>query len=248
MRNLWCGFSILFIFLIPSGLCADENPYSGTISVSGDAEVRVVPDEVVLTFGVETWNKELQVAKKENDDRIRMIIEAVKKSNVEEKLIQTDFLSIEPRYEDHYEHKNFIGYFVRKTTVVTLRDISKFEKVLSDVLESGANYVHGINFRTTELRKYRDQARSLATKAAKEKAVALAEELGQKVGRPLNINESRSGWWSGYNSWWGQRWSGGMAQNVIQNVPASGGMESDSATALGQIKVNATVSVTFELK
>ncbi|MEJ2211004.1 MAG: SIMPL domain-containing protein [Anaerolineae bacterium] len=30
-----------------------------TVTVTGEAEVRVVPDEVILTLGVETWDKDL---------------------------------------------------------------------------------------------------------------------------------------------------------------------------------------------
>ena len=33
------------------------------ITVSGNAEVRVVPDEVILTLGVETWDRDLEAAK-----------------------------------------------------------------------------------------------------------------------------------------------------------------------------------------
>jgi len=33
------------------------------VSVTGEAEVRVVPDEVILTLGVETWDKNLNLAK-----------------------------------------------------------------------------------------------------------------------------------------------------------------------------------------
>ena len=29
----------------------------GVITVTGEAEIRVVPDEVILTLGVETWDK-----------------------------------------------------------------------------------------------------------------------------------------------------------------------------------------------
>ena len=168
------------------------------------------------------------------------------KHKIEEKHIQTDFLSIDPRYKDSYEHKKFIGYFVRKSIVITVRDISKFESILGDVLEKGANYVHGVQFRTTELRKHRDQARSLAIRAAREKAIALAKELRQRVGEPYKIQEHPSGWWSWYNSWWGGRWRGAMAQNVIQNVGSPS--ETDGSIALGQIKVNAKVTVSFELE
>ncbi|MCK4330320.1 SIMPL domain-containing protein [candidate division WOR-3 bacterium] len=216
------------------------------ITVTGDAEVRVVPNEVILTLGVETWNKDLSIAKTENDQRIQKIVDVGKRYKIEEKHIQTDYISIEPRYEDRWEHRKFIGYFVRKTIVFTLRDTDIFEGLLSSVLESGANYVHGIQFRTTELRKHRDQARALAIKAAQEKAYDLAKELGQKVGKPYKIQENQSGWWSWYNTRWWSGWAGGMAQNVIQNVADPS--QSESSIALGQIKVNARVTVSFELE
>jgi uncharacterized protein YggE len=237
---------LAIILLFPCFVFAEENNEPRLITVTGDAEVRVTPDEVILTLGVETWNVDLNIAKTENDQRTQKIVDVVKKHKIEAKNIQTDYISIEPRYKERYEHNKFIGYFVRKSIVITLRDTSKFEAVLSGVLEAGANYVHGVQFRTTELRKYRDEARSLAIKAAYEKANDLAKELGQKVGRPYKIMENPSGWWSWYNAWWGSRWRGGMAQNVIQN--AASPSESGSSIALGQIKVNAKVTVSFELE
>lgn len=240
---LWIA---LIITAFPNFAFATNESESRLITVTGDAEVRVVPDEVVLTLGVETWNEDLSIAKSENDQRIQKIIDAAKKRKIEEKHVQTDYISIEPRYEHQYEHRKFIGYFVRKSIVLTLRDASKFEDVLSSVLGAGANYVHGIQFRTTELRKHRDQARALAIKAAHEKANDLAKELGQKVGKPYKIQEEQSGWWSWYNTWWGSQWGGGMAQNVMQNVAGPSGAE--GSIALGQINVNARVTVSFELE
>ncbi len=160
--------------------------------------------------------------------------------------MQTDFLSIEPRYDNGYTHRDFIGYFVRKTISFTLRDVSRFEGLLSSALAAGANYVHGIEFRTTELRTHRDQARALAINAAREKALSLAKELGQKVGQPHSIREDQTWWWSGYNTWWGSRWGGGMAQNVVQN--AGGGSGPDGSIAPGQITISARVTVSFELE
>ena len=44
-----------------------EAEETGQISVSGEAEIRVVPDEVILTLGVETWDKNMAIAKGQND-------------------------------------------------------------------------------------------------------------------------------------------------------------------------------------
>ena len=221
---------------------------SRTISVAGEAEVRVVPDEVVLTIGVETAHEELDAAKEENDARIAQVFGVAQAHGVEARHTQTDYVSIEPRYHDSYEKRGFIGYFVRRNVVITLRDLDRFEPLLADLLEGGANYVHGIQFRTTQLRRFRDQARELAAEAAKEKAVALAGSLGQKVGDPLAISEERSGWYGWYGAWWGARGGGSMTQNVVQNVDGGPYLGQDSTPAPGQIAITARVAVRFELK
>jgi len=217
------------------------------VTVTGEAVVNVVPDEVVLTLGVESSDKQLRRAKSLNDDRVKQVLAAAEKLGIPAQDIQTDHISIEPRYRDSYEQRDFIGYFVRQAIVVNLKDVSQFENLLTDVLDAGANYVHGIQFRTTELRKYKDEARALAIKAAREKAVALAQELDQNVGKPYAIREDQEGWWSGYNMGWGSPGGLGMTQNVVQNA-GNAGMEMDGALAPGQIGVTARVTVSFELE
>ncbi len=223
---------------------AESNEDPGLITVTGDAEVRVIPDEVLLTLGIETWNSDLGRAKQQNDSRTRQVLATAQRFGVESRHIQTDHISIQPVYED-YNQLDLEGYYVRKTIVITLKDLSKFEDLLAAEIEAGANHVHGIQFRTTELRQHRDKARSLAVQAAKEKAMAMAGELHQTIGQPRSLHENQVGWWSGYNSWWGHR-GGMMTQNVIQEV--NGVTFSEETIAPGQITVRAQVSASFELK
>jgi uncharacterized protein len=217
------------------------------VTVTGEAVVNVVPDEVVLTLGVESSDKQLRRAKSLNDERVKQVLAAAERLGIPAKDIQTDHISIEPRYRDNYEQRDFVGYFVRQTIEITLKDISQFENLLTDVLDAGANYVHGIQFRTSELRKHKDEARALAIKAAREKAVALAHELDQNVGKPYSIREDQEGWWSGYNTGWGSAGGLGMTQNVVQNA-GNGGAEMEGALAPGQLGVTARVTVSFELE
>lgn len=217
------------------------------VTATGDAEVRVVPDEVVLSLGVETWDRNLDLAKDQNDTIISRLLALTADFGIAPEHVQTEFVSIEPRYRDgYYEERDFIGFFVRRTIVITLRDLSKFEDLQAEALGAGVNYVHGIEFRTTELRKHRDQARALAIQAAREKADAMAGELGQKLGEPVSINEVQSGWRASYGGWWGHHWGSPMAQNVIQELGGST-PDGDGSLAPGQISVNARVSVSFEL-
>ncbi len=261
-RTIILPSSILLIILASTALlqltsCAGSQPVCAgesnpslsprLITVTGDADVRVVPDEVVLTLGVETWNEDLEAAKRENDEHIKRVMDLTQHYEIAPQHIQTDHISIEPRYHDNYEKRDFIGFFARKNIVITLKDTAQFDDLLTDVLGAGVNYVHGIQFRTTALRAHKDQARALAIRAAQEKATALAKELGQSIGEPYTIQENHSGWWSPYNAWWGYRWGNSMAQNVIQEVGGESAITEESI-ALGQITVNAKVTVSFELK
>jgi uncharacterized protein len=225
----------------------DDRP---KIIVNGEAVVKVQPDQIVINFGIETWDKDIMIAKQKNNEIMQKAMTVIKESGIKDKDIQTDYLSVEPRYDDNYEKKDFIGYFIRNTFVVTLSEPGKVEDLVSKVLQSGVNYIHGIDFQTTELKKYREQARDLALNAAKEKAEKMAGALGQSIGDPLQISEGYGGsdWWY-YNSWsgWGYGRTNMMSQNVVQNIPSSSDQISDTI-ALGKISIKANVSVTFELK
>jgi len=232
---------------VPAPGQAESDP-AGAISVTGEAEVRVVPDEVLITLGVETTHHELSVAVRRNDDRVREVIRMAEDHGIPANLIQTDYLSIEPNYEDYYaDPPRISGYVVRRTVVITLRNMAKFEQLLTALSEAGITSVHGIQFRTTQLRKYRDQARELATRAALEKARDMAGVLDLKVGPATSISEDQMGWWSWYGyGWWGYR-SQAMTQNVVVNVEELPPTTGDSSFAPGQISVTARVTISFQL-
>jgi hypothetical protein len=134
---------------------------------------------------------------------------------------------------------------VRKSIEIRLTKFDKFESLLTGLLTNGVNAIHGIDFRTTELRKHRDTARAMAIRAAKEKADALASELGVKCGKVYNITANDyGGWWSSYGSYWGGRYGGGQFQNAVQNNGGNSPTE-DGTFSVGQISVSASVNVSF---
>ncbi len=217
-----------------------------SISVSGEAEVLVVPDEVILSLGVESFDKVLKTAKIANDEAIKRTIAAARGYGVSAEYIQTDCLGIEPRHRESDVALELLGFDVRKTVVIRLKDISKFEGLLTDVLDAGVTHVHMIEFRTTELRKYRDQARAMALKAAREKADLLAGEAGRTLGAVQSIGEANYGYFSSYGSWWGGRYCA-AAQNVSQTFGGSS-LSSNATLAPGQISIRVNVTMSFTLE
>jgi hypothetical protein len=208
------------------------------ITVTGDAEVRVVPDEVVFDLTVQTLNRDLRVAKTQTDERLKKTLELTRKYKIAPADVQTDYVRLEPRYRGNDETRTLVGYSVRKDLVFTLRDASQAEELLSEVIEAGITRINSINFRSSQLRKHRDQARALAIKAAQEKATALAAEIGQKIGKAYSIEEESTG---------GNFRAGLPLQNITSSVESTETSASEGTLALGQIKVNARVTVRFFL-
>ena len=240
----------------------------GQINVSGSAEIKVVPDEVDLKVGVETRDASLEAARRQNDERISKALHFLKKNGVKDEDVKTDYIAIEPVYDDHpgisletglplrdYDKTKLVEpayYQVRKSIGIKLINVANFDQVLAGLITNGVNHVLRVEFGTSELRKYKDQARAKAVQAAKEKAQAMASALGVKVGKPSNITVNDwSGWtgWSPPGSWayGGGGGFGGGAQNVSQSAGGGSG-DTGPTVAVGQISISANVSVTFRIE
>jgi hypothetical protein len=127
------------VWFTSCAIAAAEGVEPRTVTVTGEAEVKVVPDEVIVVFGVESIHKELAEVKKTNDQRVRNVLAAVQAAGVLSKNVQTDYINIEPDYRSSDSSApKIVGYIERTTIVVTLTDLTKFEKLLTSTLEAGA--------------------------------------------------------------------------------------------------------------
>ena len=226
-----------------------------TISVDGDAVVRVVPDRVQVALTAED-RADLMTAKRRNDQAVSgLITYATKTLGVNSRDIQTDFVRVEPiyracNYQDELAGKcsplDIVYYSVRKGIQIQLRDTSKYEDLITQALQLGVNNIDNIEFHTSELRKHRDKARQMAAAAALDKANAIAASLGAKVGKPLSIStRSYTSFYTPRNN----RFNNVQSQNIAQQQGSSGPADNDdSDLAVGQISVTAEVIASFELQ
>lgn len=221
-----------------------------TIQVSGTAVVNVRPDRALVQLGVQSNGKTPKEVQTRNANTISNVIKSLEKMGIEAKDIATDYYVIEPLYED-YDSLYIKGYRISNIVAITMRDVDKTSDAIATAFQAGANQVVNVEFYTSELRKYRDQARDMAMKAASEKADALAGAAGADTDCVLNINENTWSYFSGRNWWHGGQNQNLWAQNAIQNVaPSNAGAPAsdDSPVSTGQISIRAEVSASFALK
>jgi uncharacterized protein YggE len=242
MKKLLFIFSCFLVFASTGR--AQNNIEPPLITVTGQAEVRVPPDEVLFTLAVENVDRDMLAANKRTDDSVKQILAIARKNNVKPEDFQTSQISVQPKYNTDdlsYEERNkvkrvLVGYEVSKTIAIRLREISRFDELLADVLKAGITRLSNLQFLDSQVRKHRDEARRMAIRAAQEKARLLAGEIGQSVGAAYSITEYTPD----------SRLSGTLQ---MQNASTTTGELSDSESAIapGSLSITSQVTVRFRL-
>lgn len=212
---------------------AAAEPAPRTITVAGDAEIFTAPDTFELSIGFDLQADTLRAARDGSRDRAAALLAVAEKHGIPACDIQTQDLSLRPRY-DGYERHRIVGYDAARGLVLTLRDLDKVEPVLYDMLAAGANRVDHVQFHSSVASKRRAEARVLATEAARDKAAAMAGALGQQLGAPLKIDESDPN----------LSWRAPLANYALTNESVP---HVSDTVATGRIRIHAGVAVTFAL-
>lgn len=211
-----------------------------TITVTGTAEVTVVPDICYMSFGATTRNPTSAIrGYADNAAVMNAITEALKAKGLDPKDVQTSNLTITPqyRYEDKPSRRVFDGYLVSHTLSVKVRDLAKVSAVLDAAVGAGATEVGGVNFTVENPKRYTADARVDALNAARVKAERLCATAGMKLGKPTTISEQEPGSYGYY----------AQANTAFSRAPDGMG-ESGDVLSPGATKLTHTVFVTYEME
>lgn len=227
-----------------------------TISVSGHANKKLLPDEAHLRVNLNAMKLKLADAKADHDEKLRALLDIVKNDGVEERKIRTESSTVQPIYEYVNEKATaivpypqpkrvFKGYRVQTQLDITVLDTTKVGALMEKITEAGfekdANTEWGslldLNYQVSEPDKKRDALLSEAIAAARSKAEMMAKAAGTSVARVQSINEGNV---SNYNprpvAALSMAKAGAMAGSAASVTPPSGEQE-----------LEANVSVVFEL-
>ena len=249
------GILALFLFIltistlkeyrfIGSGVAA-----TNTITVSGEGEVFAVPDTATFSVTVQEEAKVVKDAQSVATQKSNDIVAYLKKQGVDEKDIQTTDYSIYPQYDylnstctNGYcppGRQTLRGFQVSQTLTVKVRNTEEAGDLLSGVGSLGASSVSGLSF---ELQKSDQdvkeaEARGKAIDNAREKAEALAKQLGVSLVRIVGFSENGN-----YPMYYKAEMS--MAADGRGGAPTAPSPE----IPVGQNKITSSVSVTYEIR
>jgi uncharacterized protein YggE len=173
---------------------AEGGPVLGTISVTGEGHVTVVPDLASVSLGVMTIGATAGEALAANSAALAGVMERLTAAGIEARDIQTSNLSLNPNYmaSDSMSAPRIQNYTASNMVTVVVRKLDMTGAVLDAAVKDGANTLNGLSFGLADERPLQDQARVLAVADAKARASLLAEAAGVTLGPILSITEGGS--------------------------------------------------------
>jgi uncharacterized protein YggE len=162
-----------------------------TVTVTGTATVRAMPDEAVVSLGVQTEAEDANAAMSQNATRMGAVIRAILEAGVPREDIATTSVSLYPSYGP--DGTAVTGYVAGNQVDATVRDLRDVGRLIDSAVDAGANSVNGITFRLSDESAGLDDALREAVDDARGKAEVLADAGGAGLGQVVSITETASG-------------------------------------------------------
>lgn len=226
---------ILLLALVTATIQAQEQKQVPQITVSGEGKIKVTPDEAFITVAVENTGKEAVEVKKKNDETVDKVLKLIKQRGIQTADYQTQRVNLYKNYD--YNTKKY-NYVANQTISILLKDLTKYDKLMMDIVDSGINSIQGIEFKSSKIKEYESQARKKAILDAKQKAEDYVSVLaGQKVGKALVISD---------NSY--TNYPRPVLAEMKTMDMADGASTPQETLAIGEIEIISNVSVSFALE
>lgn len=169
------------------------------ISVSGSAMASVEPDQVSVSFGVESQEKTSALALSANAALMDSVIKAIQKAGITRKEIATSQFSIHAVYENlpdpssNQRRQVLTGYRVSNVLHVETAKLDLVAGIIDSAVEAGVNRVDGVQFQLSldRLSDLKERLLEQAVVNARSRAELALTPLGYRISgvRDMSIND-----------------------------------------------------------
>jgi len=189
------------------------------VSATGNSELDIMPDKAIVRIKVETKEKTAELAQNKNSEIMTNVQSALKRAGLSSDDIETDNYNLHEWTEwDSITRKSVRkGYRLYHTIKFTTDDLDKVGELITIAVDAGADGVENVQFDLSDEKQaeVKKEALQQASQNAKEKAQAVADGLGVRLGDILKIQESDFNYGPVYRSMGIEKAAIGMGDDEI---------------------------------
>jgi uncharacterized protein len=228
-----------FFFFTVSHSQTVANPYPKTITVTGSAEMDIVPDEIYVMVDLKEYEKKGQG--KVTIDKIRQdFLTAVRSLALPDSAVSVaayDGYNANPWLR---KKKKKDELYASITYQVKLKSTAQIDQLVDKLDDNATSNFYIARTSHSKLADYRKNLKIQAVRAAKEKAGYLADAINEQVGTAVTINEPNE---------YFQPYYGNVANRMVKAEVAQMDQSADQPQAdFKKMKLKYDVTVVFALK
>lgn len=232
---------LMHISLLNDSMAQSSNELKRVISVSGEGSAQALPDMATVRFGIVVRDEDPEEARRINAETSKQAMNSIRELGIEESKLSLQTLRLQPVREYDSESRRHIerGFEATRELVVIVEDLDQLPKLISQLVQKGANRLNGITYGLKDQNRARDAALVQAVNRARQKAELMCATLGVRVGKVIEVQEQ----------------SMDVPRPVFMReaspqvmLAKSGTAPEPDAYAAGEIEVKAVVRITFQLE
>lgn len=161
-----------------------EKNTENTISVSGYAEQKVIPDTATLNIGAVIQSETAKEAADKNAALMSAVIAELKAMGLQDKEIRTSYVSVSPVYNyDANDTQTIKGYSASNSVQITTKNLDNLSEIIDRSTAAGANDIGSISFSVSDekQKQLREELMNEAVADASSKATTLAKSMGTEI-------------------------------------------------------------------
>jgi hypothetical protein len=237
MKTMYAIIASLWLAGVSTCMAADD--VIPTLSVNGQAELKVQPDQVSIDLGVSSIADTASQAMADNNRTMRQVMAALQELGLQPQTRQfrlQELWTPRPQRAETDWRPSINGYKVDNSVVVKSDQLELAGDIIARATAAGANHINNVSYGLANPRVHREAAIVEATRIANSDAQSLATAAGQSIVRIIRLNLDHTD-----------------ASPVVmrnKNLLRSAAMAEDSSPPLeaADVIVRAGVSVSYEIK
>jgi uncharacterized protein len=160
------------------------------VSVTGEGEVKAMPDMAYVTLGIEARKPSLPEARAQVTAAVERVLALTRELKIDPKLVDSAQLQVQPdyRWNEKDSQRVLLGYVVSRQVQVELRDLERLGTLLERAVTAGVNQIGGVQLDSSKRKDLERQALALAVEDARLDAETLAKAANAQLGPAYSLS------------------------------------------------------------
>ncbi len=181
------------LFILPLFFSCQSKNEPRSISVTGTAKMKVVPDMVEVSLRAYTVKPAMRDAVAETQTAVNEILAVCKRYVTDPADIKVSSISTNKAYEYRNNSDQFIGYDAEQVLEVTLKNISQIERFTEELLATKISKIENVRYGHTKADSLLREVNLMALEDARKTAEKMCGKMNAGLGELMYLSNFERG-------------------------------------------------------